>query len=273
MKGITSDLQCKSLWKSQKCGASASPLLETEAPQKMCERVEEEMRSLKGIDTMIHKMKVETKKRSALLISGSRSNDGNTDAIVESIQDGLIDAGFQTKNIFLRDLVFSKCKDCGQCRSGKECQFTDDMTKLLKTFEESDIYVFSLHFYGQRVNGFMRKFVERLNFYRTDERLPLLRGKVALIVTTIEGEESSHVTKLVSEFYRKYLSSLRIGILDMLFFDGLALKGEIHERIDHLSKAYYVGRGLSLLLKKYYMKKGLGRRYSTFENRARKCVK
>ena len=64
-----------------------------------------------------------------------------------------------------------------------------------------------------------------------------------------------------------------IGILDLLFFDGLTLKGEIHERIDYLSKAYYAGRGLSVLLRKYYMRKGMGRRCVVTEDKPRKRIK
>jgi multimeric flavodoxin WrbA len=273
MKGITSDLHCKSIWRSQEIGASASTTLETEAPQKMCERVEDEMRSIDEVDTMIQKMKKQTKKKSVLIISGSRSSDGNTDAIVENLQDGLIDAGFHIENLSIRDLEFSKCTDCGKCRASGTCQFNDDLTKVMKTIENSDIFVFSLHFDGQKVNGFMRKFVERLNAYRNSDRVRLLKGKYALIVTTMEGQESTFETKKVTEFYTRYIHSLGIRILDMLIFDGLDLTGEIHERIDYLSRAYYAGRGLSILLKKYYMKKGMGRRCVVGVNKSRERVK
>lgn len=190
---------------------------------------------------------------SVLVLSGLTSEDGNTDAILENLIDGMQDAGFLVRSMPLRNLSISKCIECGMCLQSFDCHLNDDMELVRMQMMKTDVLVFAIHFDGREVNGFMKKLYGRLRFFLHPERKHLLAGKKALIITTLGEIDNGQETKIVSEFYQGFLSSLGIEILDMLFFDHLAMRGAIHERADYLSDAYYAGRGLSILLRKYHM--------------------
>lgn len=190
---------------------------------------------------------------SVLVLSGSAPEDSNTDAILENLIDGMQDAGFRVQFLPLRDLSILKCDDCGMCSQGFDCHLKDDMELVRMQMMKADVLILALHCDGHKVNGLMKKFCERLKFFLRSERKYLLSGKKALIVTTLADGEQGHERKLIAEFYQECLGPLRIGILDMLFFENLSMRGAIHERPDHLSKAYYAGRGLAILIRKYHM--------------------
>jgi multimeric flavodoxin WrbA len=188
---------------------------------------------------------------SVFVLSGSTSEDGNTEAILENLVDGMRDAGFMVECAPLKDLSISKCVDCGMCLQGFDCHLKDDMESVRMQMMKADVLIFAVHYNGREVNGFMKKLFGRLKFFLRPERKHLLAGKKALIITTMGGVDTGNETRIVAKFYSDFLSSLGIGILDMLFFDHLAIRGAIHERVDYLSKAYYAGRGLGILLRKY----------------------
>jgi multimeric flavodoxin WrbA len=209
--------------------------------------------NVKERQKLVNAVQRKVAERSVLVLSGSTSEDGNTDAILENLMDGMQDAGFQVQSIPLRELSIAKCIDCGMCLQGFDCHLDDDMESVRLQMMKADVLIFAVHCDGHHVNGYMKKLFGRLRFFLRPERKPLLSGKKALIITTLSECNHGHETKLVSQFYEEFLSPLGIGILDMLFFDNLSLRGAIHERSDYLSEAYYAGRGLSILIRKYHM--------------------
>lgn len=209
--------------------------------------------NVKERERLINAVQRKVAEGSVLVLSGSTSEDGNTDAILENLMDGMQDAGFLVNSLPLKDLSISKCIDCGMCLQGFDCHLDDDMKKVRLQMMKADVLVFALHCDGHHVNGYMKKLFGRLRFFLRQERKPLLSGKKALIIATLPEKENGHEAKLLSEFFNGFLSSVGVGILDILFFDNLAMRGAIHERADYLSEAYYAGRGLSILIRKYHM--------------------
>jgi multimeric flavodoxin WrbA len=151
----------------------------------------------------------------------------------------------------LRNLSISPCIECGMCLQGFDCRLNDDMELVRMQMMKADVIVFAVHCDGHQVNGFIKKLFGRLRFFLRPERRHLLNGKKALIITTLAERENGYEKRFITEFFYGFLSSLGIGILDMLFFEGLSMRGAIHERVDYLSKAYYTGRGLSILIRKH----------------------
>lgn len=198
-------------------------------------------------------MKKKEREGAVLIMSGSPSEDGNTDAILENLSDGMVDAGFTVTSIPLEQLSISACLECGLCMQGFDCQIDDDMATIRMEMMRADVLVFALHYDGHRINGGMKKLCSRLQFFHRSERKHLLSGKKALIITTLSEKSNGCEKKLVTEFYQECLGSLGITIMDILFFDDLSMRGAIHERVDYLSKAYYTGRGLSILMRKSRM--------------------
>jgi multimeric flavodoxin WrbA len=204
-------------------------------------------------EKLINAVQRKVAERSVLVLSGATSEDGNTDAILENLIDGMQDAGFQVKFIPLRERSIARCIDCGMCLQGFDCHFDDDMESVRLQMMKADVLIFAVHCDGYHVNGYMKKLFGRLKFFLRPERKPLLSGKKALIITTLSECNHGHESKLISRFYEEFLHPLGIGILDMLFFDDLSMRGAIHGRPDYLSDAYYAGRGLSILIRKYHM--------------------
>ncbi len=198
-------------------------------------------------------MKKKESEGSVLILSGSPSEDGNTDAILENLSDGMVDAGFLVRAIPIEHLSISACHECGLCMQGFDCAIKDDMETIRMEMMRADVLVFALHCDGCRMNGSMKKLCSRLHYFHRSERKYLISGKKALIISTLSEKSNGREKKLITGFYQECLGSLGITIMDMLFFDDLSMKGAIHERVDYLSDAYYVGRGLSILMRKSTM--------------------
>ena len=185
-----------------------------------------------------------------LMINGATREDGNTDAIIDNFIDGLKSGGFTFHNVCLRNLRISDCIGCCKCLKELKCNFSDDMTKIRKLIVKSDVLVFASPLYFCGVTGLMKTFLDRLYFFYHPANKHFVSGKKALVLTPIGEKDIGYETAIIEEFYKRFFHALEIQLIDMLFFTDLMEKGDIHQRIDYLERAYYAGRSLPIRLKK-----------------------
>jgi len=83
-------------------------------------------------------------------IYGSPRKGGNSDTVLDAVLAGAADNGAELKKLFVRDMIFSGCIECGSCDTTGICALRDDMTSVYDELVASDIIVLAspVFFYG-----------------------------------------------------------------------------------------------------------------------------
>ncbi len=101
-----------------------------------------------------------------LAVGASPRKGGNSDILLMHFTAGARKAGVETEEIQLRDLSFSPCIGCEQCRRTGECsRLDDDMTAVYPKIAASrGLFLISpVHHYN--VTAWMKAFIDRLYCY------------------------------------------------------------------------------------------------------------
>ena len=179
-----------------------------------------------------------------LVLNGATRAGGNTDALVDNLIEGMKSVGLDSQLVTLRDVKINNCVGCCQCLRESTCQFDDDMTQLRSFFVGADLVVFASPIYWCEVTGLLKTFIDRLYFFHHEVNRSLVSGKKALTLTTLGEDDAAYESEVLVEFYRRFLKSLGLTILDMLFFPGLMEKEAIEQRPEYLEQAHKAGRQL-----------------------------
>jgi multimeric flavodoxin WrbA len=181
------------------------------------------------------------------IINGATREGGNTDTLLSKFCQGMKDSGREVNDVRLRDLEISDCVGCCQCLKEKTCHFEDDMTDLRQSLIATNVIVFASPIYWCEVTGLMKTFIDRLYFFHHQVNRDMISGKKALIFTTLGEKEAGYESEVLVEFYRRFLGSLDIEIIEMLFFADLMEKDAVTARPDYLERAYTTGKRLSTI--------------------------
>lgn len=182
--------------------------------------------------------------KSVLIINGSTRVKGNTDILIERMVAGAKESGLNLKPVILRTKRISNCVGCYRCLKLSECSLNDDMTKIRRQISEADLIVLASPLYWGGVTGLMKIFIDRLFFFYHPETRPLIAGKRAMIITTMNQQDVAFESRVLVEFYKRLFNFLNVEIVNMFFFGGLMEKGAVLERSDYLEQAYRIGLDL-----------------------------
>ncbi|OHD72453.1 MAG: NADPH-dependent FMN reductase [Spirochaetes bacterium RBG_16_49_21] len=94
-------------------------------------------------------------------IYGSPRKGGNSDTILDRVLDGAASAGAVASRIYVRDLNFKGCVECGGCRDTGRCVTPDDMQSVYPKLIDSHIIFLSspVFFYG--MSSQLKAFIDR----------------------------------------------------------------------------------------------------------------
>lgn len=129
-----------------------------------------------------------------LAINGSPRKNRNTASLLEKIAEGAASKGAESELVHLRDMKFSGCVSCFECKrvggaSYGACAVKDELTGLLEKAAEADVLVLgSPIFYGTETS-YMRAFMERLHYpsmiYKKENRYLSKHKKGTALVYTM----------------------------------------------------------------------------------------
>lgn len=107
-------------------------------------------------------------------ISGSPRKNGNSDALLAAITEGIAQTSVPVTPTALRDLDFGACIGCERCRRDKICTgLTDGMTNLYPEIESSRGLVLISPAHNYNITALMKAFIDRLYcFYNFENSVP-----------------------------------------------------------------------------------------------------
>jgi len=161
---------------------------------------------------------------------GSPRKKSNTDILVDKILEAGVKQGYDTEKFYLYDHVIKPCIDCRACKRGElECVIMDDMRKIYKVLDDSDIIVFGtpVYFYGP--TGPMKILIDRLRPYIANKKL---KGKKGILVAP--SEEGPVCTGPLVELYKMSFHYLGVEYLGAVLATAYE-RAEILEKPDELA--------------------------------------
>jgi len=109
-----------------------------------------------------------------LAVGASPRKGGNSDLLLEQFAAGAAGSGVDTEIVQLRDLQFSPCVGCEQCRTTKSCtRFDDDMCPLYPKLVAARGLILISPVHNYNLTAWMKAFIDRLYcFYDFEEPRP-----------------------------------------------------------------------------------------------------
>jgi multimeric flavodoxin WrbA len=184
-------------------------------------------------------------KKRAIIINGAIRTKGNTDALVNKIIEGSSATDVEVNLVTLREKKVGNCMCCYQCLAKSSCSIQDDMTELCGFIQNAQLLIFASPLYWCGVTGLMKTFIDRLFFYYHPETKPLISGKKAIIITSMNQQNVVYESEPLVHFYTRLLNCLGIKDIDMFFFGEIMKKEDLSRKPQYLKAVYRIGKNLA----------------------------
>ncbi|MDD2463645.1 MAG: flavodoxin family protein [Desulfobulbus sp.] len=180
-----------------------------------------------------------------LLFNGSPRKRGNTDLLLERIEQTIRRAGFTAEHINLAHLKIHPCTGCGHCESEGLCIFNDDMAPLYDKIDQANRIVIGspIYFYG--VTAQTKTFIDRCQAlwsrkYLLGEIKPerdYRRGYMVSVAATDGGKIFDGARLTV----RYAFDAMEFNYSGELLAQGVDAKGAIIKKEGYLEQAQQLG--------------------------------
>lgn len=155
-------------------------------------------------------------------ILGSPRKKGNTNRVLQWIEESLQTQGHEVDRINTTDFKVNGCKGCFTCKKSTDepgCPQKDDAIEIMRRLMASDrvIYASPIYFWGPTAQ--MKTLIDRhcclVTGYGTPQWKSLLQGKrIGLVVTCEDGIENN--VDLMFELFKRFAEYLQCDQADTL---------------------------------------------------------
>jgi multimeric flavodoxin WrbA len=123
--------------------------------------------------------------KKVLAIHGSPRKKGNSIFLAKKAIEVLENNKYKVNEVTLQELEIKPCKACEACRKGKVsyCTIKDDMQKLYKKVESSDILLVSSPIYWFTISSQLKLFIDRLYGLYNVNTASFIGKKIGIILT------------------------------------------------------------------------------------------
>ena len=101
-------------------------------------------------------------------IAGSPRKEGNSATLMRAALEGAVQAGAETKEVYLNGLTFKGCQGCDKCSIGGKCILDDDLTPVLEELRQAEGWVLASPIYFDGVSGQLKTFFDRCHTFAID---------------------------------------------------------------------------------------------------------
>jgi len=182
-------------------------------------------------------------------ICGSPRSGGNTATLVEALLDGAREAGATTTRF---DPTAMKINDCDADRmcldsADAECIQKDDMQEIYAALRRADAWVFAAPVYFWNVTAPMKRVIDRLYAFYTEEggwHLGL-EGTRKGGVIVVQADAEQERPKRMAEYLASVMRDLRCDVIGQIAEGSIGDPGDAAGRPELLAQARELGRQLA----------------------------
>ena len=175
---------------------------------------------------------------------GSPRKLGNTHLLVTRILEGAEQALAHTESVFLADYPLLPCTGCMDCQKQKPCPQQDAMAEIYDSIVRSDVLIFGTPVYWSGPTGPMKTMLDRLIYFQGSGRAHLLKGKFAVLVVPMQGQDTDEAAPLLSIF-EHCLTDLGIQLRNTFLVPGQTDKGQVINDLRLLDRCSQLGHTLA----------------------------
>ena len=98
-------------------------------------------------------------------IYGSPRKGGNSDTLLDAALESAESAGAAVQRIYIRDLDFVPCQNCGFCAKKGVCRIKDDMVGVYEALDTSDVILLGAPIYFCSISAQAKAMIDRCQSY------------------------------------------------------------------------------------------------------------
>jgi multimeric flavodoxin WrbA len=174
--------------------------------------------------------------RRVLGIVGSPRKGGNTEILVDEVLAGAVEAGAEAAKATLRDLNISPCNACNGCQKTGRCVQQDDMERVLKLMQKSDVWVLGTPIYWWGPSAQFKAFLDR--WYGVDQTT--FQDKRVILAIPMGGGNSHYARHTVGMF-EDICRYLGMDHVETVMAPGMNGKGSVRESVSCIKNAREAG--------------------------------
>lgn len=180
-------------------------------------------------------------------IYGSPRKGGNTDLLLDRVLDGAASAGGDVTRLYVRDMNFSGCTECGGCDDTGVCIVRDDMQEAYLKLVESRVIFLASPVFFLGLSSQAKAFIDRAQalwrrhmISKTPHERKLRAGGSGYLVMAAAtlGPEQFRGSELTVKYF---FDALDMSYNGAAFFRA-EQKGSILESPEELDRAYEFGK-------------------------------
>jgi multimeric flavodoxin WrbA len=180
---------------------------------------------------------------------GSARRGGNTDLLLQSVTEGLKNAGAEVETIRLSDLKIAPCLNCGGCDEEGTCVQMDDMQWLFNKLLTYDIIVLASPIYFMGVSAWTKAMIDRcqslwVRKYRLNKLPDKERSQRKGVFLAVSGMKKPTVFDGAKLTVQSFFATIHVTYLGDLLFPGIDAKGDISKHPTALTDARKLGEQL-----------------------------
>jgi multimeric flavodoxin WrbA len=183
-------------------------------------------------------------------IYGSPRKEGNSDLLLDQTLRGARSVGAEVSSLYVRNLSFSGCIECGGCEETGVCVLKDDLQPLYQEIKEAEVIILAtpIFFYGftaplkALIDRCQALWAERMLRKTREQRKRHESGRGYLIaVGATKGKNLFEGVELTAKYFFDALDKSYEG---GLFFREVEGKGAMARDSGALEKAFEFGKSM-----------------------------
>jgi len=178
-----------------------------------------------------------------LALLGSPRKGGNSDILADELLKGAAQAGADTKKLYLDDFAIRPIGEVADnSRARSDSRADDDFLKILETFLDAQIIIWSTPIYWAGVSAQMKCFIDRMSsYFNNPQYAERFTGKGHIFLCTY-GRDDIEYSKLVTEPIKNVIETLRGIYLGDICVPSCYEKGKILAKPEIFKQASDMGK-------------------------------
>jgi multimeric flavodoxin WrbA len=180
-----------------------------------------------------------------LAVYGSPRKGGNTSVLLDYFLEGARESAYSIERVYLRELDFTGCTECGRCRKTGTCPVQDDMQPLYDKLLTYERLVISCPVFFLGPPALTKAFIDRfqafwVRTYVLGKKAGVKKKGYILSVCGFKGSEK--IFSCNRRIVKAAFSACGYSYAGELFLSGIDHYGELKTREDISEKAMETGK-------------------------------